>query len=305
MSRVDILCKISQKQRIQSVVTKSFTDPGPVSLHGIWRLLLWRSFRVGRLLPAVTDNTRIQSRVENSKWNHVISSKRIIPDTSRGWLHAACAENSSDPHLSFFPSSEGRFRGGGGGGWRWRGSGGRGAFGSRGSFLNEKTPLSWSESLHNATVIRQCSGCADPNLGAGGWRWRGRGAIGAFGSGGAFLMWKCVFVWVSIEIVSALNSLKHAPKHAWPLFLYFQWRSLGRRRNKRTRMSGGRVLAVLPEQMPQEHKSERCNSGVPEAVRAQRRKAKSWPVTACTECSRQPARPCVWVCNWRNRSQCM
>lgn len=195
-------------------------------------------------------------------------SKIILPDTQR--LHAVCNENSSDPDLSFFPSSEGRL--GGGGGWRWRGSGGRGALGSGGSFLNEKTPLSWAESLHEEGeyCVRQRSVHADPDLGGGGWRWRGRGAMGAFGSGGNFLMWKSTFVWVSAKI-SHLSARKwfhkHAPKHAWPLFLHFQRRSLGRRRggsrSMRTRKSGGRVFNVLPEQMSQQYRSERCTSRVP------------------------------------------
>lgn len=38
--------------------------PGPVFLHVIWRLLLWRRFGVWRLLPAVANNTRIQCREE-------------------------------------------------------------------------------------------------------------------------------------------------------------------------------------------------------------------------------------------------
>ena len=177
-------------------------------------------------------------------------SKTILQDTSR--LVTTCNENSSDPDLSFFPSSEGRF-GGGGRGWRWRGSGGRGALGSGGSFLNEKHTfeLSWVDSWCEWCEIWMWA-CRDPDLGGGGWRWKGRGAIGAFGSGGTFLMWKSTFV-LSFHKNLTLNSLKHAPTHAWPLFLYFQWRSprwrRGRSRSVRTRMSRGRVFDFLPGQI--------------------------------------------------------
>ena len=34
-----------------------------------------------------------------------------------------------------------------------------------------------------------------PDLAGGGWRWRGRGAMGAFGSGGILLMWESTYVW--------------------------------------------------------------------------------------------------------------
>lgn len=50
----------------------------------------------------------------------------------------------------------------------------------------------WAELNHfpmrSNNNVRQRGGHADPDLGGGGWRWRGRGAIGAFGSGGTLLM---------------------------------------------------------------------------------------------------------------------
>ena len=46
---------------------------------------------------------------------------------------------------------------------------------------------------------RHAVGMQNPDLAGGGWRWRGRGAIGAFGSGGILLMWESTYVWDSSQ----------------------------------------------------------------------------------------------------------
>lgn len=64
-------------------------------------------------------------------------------------------------------------------------------------------------------------------------------------------------VW-EVRILLCTQNLnhKHAPQHAWPLFLYFQWRPLSRRRggprSVRARLSGAHVFNFLPEQMSQQ-----------------------------------------------------
>ena len=71
---------------------------------------------------------------------------------------------------------------------------------------------------------------------------------------------------------------------AWPLLLHFERRSLLRRGgsgSRRTRMTGGRVFTVLPEQMSQQDRSERCTAGASkELLHAQH--TPECLITACT-----------------------
>ena len=129
---------------------------------------------------------------------------------------------------------------------------------------HNKGPLMW----------RHAAGMQTPDLAGGGWRWRGRGAMGAFGSGGILLMWEstCLRLASKSQNPNWKRSFhKHAPERAWPLFLYVRRRSLGRggggSRGVRTRMSGRRVFGVLPEQTSQRDRSGRGHPRVPQMAR--------------------------------------